>query len=412
MSARRSEPAVETDVLIVGGGPVGLLLANLLGHANIRTLVLERRHAPPVQSMAIGVTPPSLEILRPLGLDTEFVRAGVPVRNAGVHENGELLGRLSFDGIPTDYPFFLSVPQSDTVTVLRQKVRQWPSVLFLEDHEFLSLQQKEARVSLTARDLLADRDFEFHARHVIGCDGHRSPVRQAAGIPTRLRHYRQRWIMGDFDDTTGLGNEAHLYFSAKGSVESFPLPDGRRRWIAQLNEKDERADPVAELIRRTQENAGHDLSNQTPATLSTFGAKRQLARWFRKGRVLLCGDAAHVMSSIGGQGMNTGLAAAELLAKALTEALANPASADRVFGLWERLRRQAFNVAADRAASGMWLGTLRGRIASRLRRHVIRDILFSPLMRPRLAPHFAMLTIPNRNLAHTAPDLIGRPQSA
>ena len=92
--------------------------------------------------------------------------------------------------------------------------------------------------------------------------------------------------------------------------------------------------------------------------------------------------------------------------------MTRPEHALRQFQIWERIRRAAFNVAADRAARGMWLGTLRGRLASRLRRHIIRDILFSPLMRHRLAPHFAMLTIPNRNLAHTPPALLGTPQPA
>lgn len=400
-----------TDVLIVGGGPVGLLLANLLGNRRIDTVVMERRHAPPAQSMAIGVTPPSLEIMRPLGLDRQLIAAGVPVRHAAVLEERDILGRLTFESLPSPYRFFLSVPQSDTIAVLRRRVREWQSVRFHQSTEFLDLEQDAGGVTLSARDLKNGGVIQYRARHVVGCDGHRSRVREAIQIAAPIHEYPQRWMMGDFTDESGLGDEARLFFTPDGSVESFPLPGRRRRWIAQLDRREPPADPAAELVRLIERLAGHRLNEPEPASISLFGAKRQLARSYRRDRVLLCGDAAHVMSSIGGQGMNTGFADAELLATALVQALDEPASADHWFDTWEQVRRAAFNVAANRAARGMWLGTLRGPLASRFRRRFIRHVLFSRWLRPRLAPYFAMLTIPNRNLANTPPALLALPQT-
>ena len=119
---------------------------------------------------------------------------------------------------------------------------------------------------------------------------------------------------------------------------------------------------------------------------------------YTTGRVLLAGDAAHVMSSIGGQGMNTGFADAEMLAEILPVVLQQPARMARCFAAYDRIRRRSFEVAATRAERGMWLGTLRGRVASWSRKQFIRYVLFSRWMEHRLAPHFAMLTIPYRNL--------------
>jgi len=190
-----------------------------------------------------------------------------------------------------------------------------------------------------------------------------------------------------------------LFFTPQGSVESFPLPGGWRRWIVLAVDLNDEA-PEEYLIRTVQRLAGYDLGQERPRFVSTFGAKWMLADRYQAGRVLLAGDAAHVMSSIGGQGMNTGFADAELLAEVLTRVLHQPKARSACFAAYDRIRRKSFEVAAKRAERGMWLGTRRGRVASWFRRHLIRYVLFGALLKRRLAPHFAMLTIPCCNLSH------------
>lgn len=104
------------------------------------------------------------------------------------------------------------------------------------------------------------------------------------------------------------------------------------------------------------------------------------------------------MSSICGQGMNTGFADGELLAELLPVVLQQPDRMARCFAAFDRIRRRSFELAATRAERGMWLGTLRGRVASWVRKHFIRDVLFSRFLSRHRTPHFAMLTIPHRNL--------------
>jgi 2-polyprenyl-6-methoxyphenol hydroxylase-like FAD-dependent oxidoreductase len=368
------------EVLIVGAGPVGLMLANLLGQAGVRTLVVERRTGPPEQSMAIGITPPSLAILEKLGLADEFIQRGVRIQTAHVTENGRYLGNVDFSRIRAAHPFILSLPQAQTVGLLWQNLHRYETVQVRSGAECVALEQHAERVAVTIGGEIVT------SRYVVGCDGHRSRVRELAGITTQSKSYRPRFLMADFADESGLGDEAHLFFTARGSVESFPLPNGRRRWIVMVTDR-EVAAPDRYLIEQVRRLTGYELANSPRYFQSAFQPRRLLARRFYRGRVVLCGDAAHVMSPIGGQGMNTGFADAELLAATLT-------SPRPEFEVYEAARRRAFAVAAGRAARGMWLGTRRGAVLSELRARLIRDYLFRGEVRDRVAEYFAMLTLP------------------
>lgn len=392
-------------VIIVGAGPVGLLLANLLGSLKVPTHIFDKRDVPLISSMAIGVTPPSLEILKRLQLDQVFSTTGVQVRNAEVYESGRKLGRLSFDHIRSDYPFFLSIPQAQTVQILRQSLRRFLSVRIHDGLECTGVEQNDRHAQVALRDSRTGVIHRVCGAFVVGCDGHRSAVRTSVGLPVCEKNYPQRYVMADFQDNSGLGAEARLFFSAEGSVESFPLPGGWRRWIA-LTGGPRHAAPISSLIDTVKRATGYDLNRQATRSLSEFGAKRMLVERYYAGRVVLAGDAAHVMSSIGGQGMNTGFADAEFLATVLSATVQNPNRIPVSLAAYDRLRRRACVVAANRAERGMWLGTRRGRLASVLRMVFIAGVLFSRPCRPRLAPHFAMLTIPFRNLEHVPHKLL------
>jgi len=394
---------METDVAIVGGGPTGLLLANLLGARGVRTLVVDKRQVPQSTSMAIGITPPSLEIMKPLGLDRVFRSAGLPVRHAEVYEERTRVGRLDFADIDSDYPFFLSIPQARTIELLRGNLARFPVVTLHGGLTFTDLHQDGDAdgVQVALRDP-AGNTVKLQSRYLVGADGHKSAVRNVAGLHVREKTYPQRFVMGDFTDDSGLGEEARLFFNSEASVESFPLPGGYRRWIVQVDGLGH-GEPAEYLVRKVRQLTGFDLGKEPARFISAFGAKRMLVDSYYAGRVLLAGDAAHVMSSIGGQGMNTGFADAQMLAEILPRILKEPGRMDSCFAAYHRIRRRAFDVAATRAEFGMWLGTRRGRIASWCRKQFIKNVLFSDLMKNRLAPHFAMLTIPHRNLNQLPP---------
>ena len=303
------------DVLIVGGGPVGLFLGCRLAQLGFAVRVLEPRTEPRAHSRAIGVHPPALERLAELGLADAFVREGVRIAYghayAGTKRLGtRRLGTLSFTDLPGPYPFILTLPQPRTEALLARRLRELePDALLRAEVRGLEQTTEHVNVTLATGERLT-------ARFLVAADGKTSFVRNALQIPFRGRSYPDHYLMGDFHDTTDFGTDAALYFTRAGLVESFPLPGVLRRWVAKTPEHVSAPTPkiLAGLI---QERLSVRLPVETNSMLSAFGIQRFLAERFVAGRVALVGDAAHVVSPIGGQGMNLGWLGAWRLAESL-----------------------------------------------------------------------------------------------
>jgi 2-polyprenyl-6-methoxyphenol hydroxylase-like FAD-dependent oxidoreductase len=385
------------DVIIVGGGPVGLMLGNLLGRKNLNTLLIEKTAVPPAESMAIGVTPPSLELFQMLGLDETLVKRGVRVEIAKVHEGRRLAGALSFQSLDDPHPYILAIPQATTIDVLENNLLRDGRVTLCRETNLIDIEQSEQMVTAGVKKAGSAEAEYITTSFLVGCDGHRSIVRDLSGIKlTDEKEYPACFVMADFADDSGLGDEAHLFFSCHGSVESFPLPKGQRRWILQTDHLI--TPPNIELLTRdVQRRTGYDLEGSERFSESTFRTRRFVCQSYHSCRVALCGDAAHVMSPVGGQGMNTGFADAEFLAEALFRHFSNSEDFQSLFEEYDHFRRIAFKVAATRAERGMWMGTRRGKLASALR-FLLFKALLNPIFKKSLPDYFAMLTIPYRSL--------------
>lgn len=391
---RAADAGADRRIAIVGGGPVGLLLANLLGDAGHRVDLYEARLAPSERSMAIGITPPSLDILAGLGLDAAVEREGVRIRRATVHEAGQGVGDLDFDRVPGQHAFIVSLPQARTEALLRQRLATLPTVTLHTGHKVTGLAQDRHGADLALERTDTGERLTRRADWVVACDGARSELRPLAGIRATARRYAPSFTMADAPDITGLGDTAHLFFSPERPVESFPLPGGRRRWIIRTGWKDgcDLAEPFADTIARL---TGHRLPAPAFYHLSRFQPARTLARRYHRGRVILCGDAAHTLSPIGGQGMNTGFGDAQVLARALDAILLHRACPRQCLAAYERRRKRSFRIASARAAIGMTLGILPGRTASAIRAWLVRQVLARPRMQQKTAHWFTMTSLPH-----------------
>ncbi|WP_081891552.1 FAD-dependent monooxygenase [Verrucomicrobium sp. BvORR106] len=381
------------DIAIVGAGPVGLLLANLLGPTGLRVVVLEKSPAPPSHSRAIGITPPSLEILSQAGLADAFVVRGVKIQDVQVHGVNGLAGICSFRELPGRHPYILSVPQQVTMALLEQNLRQFSNVTLHRNREVTGLSQSEPGVVA-----LQGGDFQLRAAFTVACDGWRSSIRQHLKIRTREKQYGCHFVMGDFADRSGLGEGAHLFFTPEGAVESFPLPSGIRRWIVQT------PGPLLVIPRGfisqiVQQRAGIVLDRTDQLNQSAFTPHRKDCEVLYDHRVILCGDAAHAMSPIGGQGMNVGFADAEMLSALLPQMLSGGQDARSLLEAYQRHRQRAARLAADRAAQGMWLGTWTGLPASWLRDAILGGVLLRGPFARLMGSRFAMMDVPRGIMA-------------
>lgn len=388
----KDEVNLDAEVLIVGAGPVGLLLGCLLGQKGIQVTILEARKDLPTQSQAIGITPPSLEILAQIGLDQAFVGEGLPIRQCHVHGPSGPVGTASFQHVHGLYPFVLSLPQQVTMRLLAERLKTFPSVTLKRGVEVRTARSTEGGVQIDCVDEHGTMT-QLHASYAVACDGHRSRIREGLCITSMKHEYGHHFVMGDFRDHSDLGTEAHLYFTPTGAVESFPLPGGLRRWIVQCPtlEVAAQAGRISHLVRM---RTGIMIEPDDQLNESRFSPWRLDCQQIYKGRVLLCGDAAHVMSPIGGQGMNTGFADAEFAAEMLRGILCRGQDAESWLREYDRCRRKAARTAAARAAMGMGLGTWQGRGLSWIRDALLRYLILHGPLAAIVGPWFAMMTIP------------------
>jgi 2-polyprenyl-6-methoxyphenol hydroxylase-like FAD-dependent oxidoreductase len=317
----------------------------------------------------------------------ELLAAGRRVRRGRAWGATGPLGDLDLATLPPPFDFVLTVPQPVTEAVLRSALlRTHPGALEL-GARVESLTQDPDGVTLFGRG--ADgAPRRWRAAAVVGCDGRDGVVRGALGIGWRGGAYPDRFAMADLPDGgSGLGeDEALIALHHAGVVEGFPLPGEVRRWVIRLDRDDGAPpdDPSALarwVAERVTQRTGHRPPPELAGGASAFGVERWLADRFSAGRVALAGDAAHVLSPIGGQGMNLGWLDGAAVAAAVASAWAGgePRGPELAAALARagRRRRGAARRAIARAAGNTALGRPIGPL-----RAALRDAVLARYLRP------------------------------
>ncbi len=182
--------------------------------------------------MAIGVMPPSLRLFESIALAAPLIRAGCAVRSAVVHDQASTLGCLDFTTLPAPFPFILSIPQGELMRILRERLADYSSVRYMDGCEATGVRQN-LPPQLCGCAMFVTGPAR-NGRRPTWWPATATAVRCATPSVCRPRgkQYPVSFVMGDFPDTTTWQDEAHLFFTPSGSVESFPLPGEQRRWVA------------------------------------------------------------------------------------------------------------------------------------------------------------------------------------
>ena len=326
-----------TDILIVGAGPSGLALAVELRRLGLSPLVIDRQPSAANTSRAAVVHARTLEVLEAADVTPRLIAEGVKVPTFRLRDRGETLITIDFKQLPSRYPFTLMCPQDRTERILLDRLREFGGYVF-RPAAVRSVRPAPHMVRVTVQ--AGDGEHEIVTRWLVGCDGMHSVVRDQAGIQFLGSAYQESFVLADVHMDWPLSREeVSLFFSPDGLVVVAPLPENHFRVVATADVAPEKPDAhfVQDLLdARGPESGAAQIRDVLWS--SRFHIHHRVAETARKGPVLLCGDAAHVHSPAGGQGMNTGIQDSVLLARALATTLKDGNEARLVAWAEERHR--------------------------------------------------------------------------
>jgi 2-polyprenyl-6-methoxyphenol hydroxylase-like FAD-dependent oxidoreductase len=295
----------DTDVLIAGAGPVGLFLANECARRGLRYRIIEARASQSEHSKALAIFPRTLEIFDMAGIVTPFLEHANRVTSVAIVTHERPLAHMRFEPEDSPYAFVAMVPQNITESLLVQELRRKGGDVEYNT-AFVSAQEQGNGVTVTVK-----RDGELHtlrASFVVGCDGPHSQVRQGLNLRLEGGDYDVPFMLADIEMNDVLpADELQLCPSEFGPVAIFPMSATRRRVVATI-EHPEGETPSLDLVRRTiAQRAPTGIEARALHWSSYFRIHHRHATRLRVGRIFIAGDAAHIHSPFGGQGMNTGL---------------------------------------------------------------------------------------------------------
>ena len=401
-------------VLIVGAGPVGLTMAAELARYGIAVRLIDKAAQPTDKSRAVVVWGATLELLDRVGCADAFVAAGIQAKAAHLIANPSKPGsrlticgqaiRIDFGLLDNHFPYALMLPQSETERLLTAYLAGL-GVSIERSVELLHLRQDGAgdgtgeEVEAVLQHADGRQEIVRHA-WLIGCDGAHSSVRKLIGQRFAGHTFPTEWLMADLtlDGLPTPPGEPALFFHADGILALFPIgPDNLYRLAANLGPaleeglgKDVSLAEIQALISRR----GPSTLTATQSTWhATFRINERQVENYRSGRVFLVGDAAHIHSPAGGQGMNTGMQDAENLAWKLALTMRGAVAGDGLLASYD-LERRATGLQALRVAGRMTaLGLMKHPLSQGLRNRVARLVMRGAIVQRALARQLSGLTV-------------------
>jgi 2-polyprenyl-6-methoxyphenol hydroxylase-like FAD-dependent oxidoreductase len=300
------------QVLIVGAGPVGLTAAAELARYGIDVRIIDKSPHPTETSKALVVWARTLELMDRMGCTPAFLKAGLRVHAASMRSDGRVLALNRFDDVASAYNFALMIPQRDTERLLTAHLQSF-GVSIEREVELIGF--KDGGTGVEARLRHADgREETIDTAWLIGSDGAHSTVRHGLNAEFLGSVQGDDWLLADVrlhGESAPAPDELGIYLHSDGPFLVFPIPGDRARVFGTIGKTDPdhpRPDPtLADTQAMVDRRAGEGLRVSDPVWLTTFRINERKVTDYRYGRVFLMGDAAHIHSPAGGQGMNTGM---------------------------------------------------------------------------------------------------------
>lgn len=306
-----------TDVLVVGAGPVGLMMAGELARHGIKPRIIDKSPAPSDKSKAFGIHARTMEIFDNLGIVERFLDEGHICNALTLYDQGKELAEIDFSHIESKYPFVLILAQSETESLMTEHLRSF-GIQVERETELIGLEQMHGEVR--AKVKLKDGSEEYiSSYYIVGCDGAHSTTRHSLDLEFKGEPYPNYWLLADCDIKWNYPkHRLSAFIHPEGTVAYIPFSDARGRLIFELPRsrvEDERSEPTIEDVKRLAHE--RDLKYESldnPAWVAYFKLHHRIVNRYSVGRAFLAGDAAHIHSPVGAQGMNLGIQEAYNLA--------------------------------------------------------------------------------------------------
>ncbi len=384
---------MKTDVLVVGAGPVGLTMAAELARYGLSVRIVEKGAQRTDKSKALVIWSRTLELLDRTGCTPAFLATGFKATGANITSGDRQITHVSLDTVDSPHPYALMIPQAETERLLEEHLLSL-GITVERNVELTDFTATEHGVTSTLR-LSDGREERVESSWLTGCDGAHSTVRHKLGLEFEGNTLNSDWILADLhlSNVPNSGDINILWHSA-GVLAIFPIGQDRYRIVADVGDATEtrRADPTLEEVQAVLDQRGPGgITVSDPVWLAAFRINERKVTHYSEGRVFLAGDAAHIHSPAGGQGMNTGMQDAFNLSwkLALVSRGANSSLLDSY-----SLERSAVGDKVLKDAGRLTIvATLRGGVKQTIRNHMASLLFGFSSVRQGMADTMSELSI-------------------